>query len=954
MISRLLFILYILLVSVPMLTGQPMQNDILNPRAVRENNAAYVDTLLKTLSLKEKIGQLFVTKAYGQYESNDSERLLELERKVTEDHVGGVIFMAGDIYEQIILTNRLQRLSKIPLLISQDMEYGPAMRLYRASRFTPAMGIAATGNPDNAYLAGLITAREAKALGVHQIYAPVADINNNPDNPIINVRSFSESPQMVSTYASSFMYGVLAEGLMPTAKHFPGHGDTDTDSHIDLPVIRYDYKRLDSLELSPFKTLIENGIPSIMSAHISFPELSMDPETPGTLDRDVLGRILLDSLGYEGIVVSDALDMEAVSNRYSPGEAARMALLAGIDMLLISIDEHAAINELERSVRNGKISEERIDESVRKILAWKIQLGLFSGSLVDLDRAPDVIDSRNHKITAERIARESITLLKNQNGVIPVYPREYDKVMVIVIADDDSGDTGKSLLRTVRAYHPNVEFGLYDKRTPDHELEQIIRKASKADLIIVGSFVYVRMAAKIQFSRAQRSFIRRIEKLKPPKMAIAFGNPYVLSEFEDFDVHISAWSAANQQVYQTVPGLFGAEDIFGHLPISIPNLYNIGDGIGIKKSIIREDAPELVRLNYNRLRSVDDIIAKAIEDSVFPGAQLAVLRNGVLAWNKGYGYHTYEKVRAVKNTDLYDLASLTKVMATTSSVMMLIDEGKLKLNDRVSKFFPEYNEGQKSRVTIRHLLEHQSGLPPFRLYIDSLKSREEIVKAVLNEPLIEKAGTETIYSDLGFITLGAIVEKITGERLDKFINKKLFYPSGMIWTMYRPHRFGNNYVERSAPTEVDTVYRKQEIKAYVHDERAYYMDEVAGHAGLFSRASDVAIFADILLREGNYAGIQFFKPKTVQRFTIRSSKNPERALGFDLKNQNGFSSAGILMSGDTFGHTGFTGTSLWIDPKKDLAVVLLTNRTHPYRTYGSQISQVRAAVADAVMRALDE
>lgn len=942
---RLYALLLFIFVSCYTATAQPFRN---LPFATNVKEQA--KAVLESMTIDQKLGQLFVVFANGDFLAADSDKLRSLTLAVQEDKIGGLIFSTGNIYDQAILTNKLQALSEIPLLISQDMEYGAAMRVRATTRFTPAMGIAATGNPENAYVSGKITAREAKALGVHQIYAPVVDVNNNPSNPIINVRSFSENPQMVGRFAEAFMNGVLSEGLFPTAKHFPGHGDTDRDSHVELPIISFDYDRLDTLELVPFRKVIQAGIPSVMSAHISFPQLSKDPNVPGTLDPSILRRILLDSLHFDGLVVTDALDMNAISSTYSPGEAAILALEAGVDVLLMSVDTPAALAGLKKALKSGRLSEERINHSVRKLLEWKISLGLFQKSQVAIEELDQNIGIRAHEIESNRISRESVTLLKNTGNILPITPSDYRKVMVISIADDESGTTGRSLLRSIRDYHPNVSWGLYDKRTPNSELENILRKAEQADLVIVGTFVYVRMAQSLNLSRAQLRFIGRLERLNTPKVVIAFGNPYLVKDFNKSDVLLSSWSASPAQVHQTIPGLFGAADIGGQLPISIPGMFDYGHGLKIKKNILREDAPELAGFSFEAFNKVDSVIEKAIEDSVFPGAQLAVIKDGLLVANRAYGYHTYEKTQPVKTTDLYDLASLTKITATTVGIMKLIDEGKLKLNDPIRSFFPEFNEGFKSKITVQHLLEHRSGLPPFKVYVDSLQERTQIINAILNEELIADPGERLIYSDLGFIILGVLIEKISGLKLDRFVSREIYSPAGMNWTMFNPAKKG--YISRIPPTEIDSVFRKELVQAVVHDERAYYMDGIAGHAGLFSRAADLAIFAQLLLNEGHYAGRQIFKPETVRRFTIRTKKFPERALGFDLKSLDGFSSAGKLMSDRTFGHLGFTGSSLWIDPENNTAVILLTNRTYPYRDFSEGISRIRAEVADAVMKSL--
>lgn len=912
-----------------------------------------IDSLMKKMSLREKIGQLFVTYANGYFLNEDSDAYYELMEKVRKYQVGGIIFNSGNIYGQAVLHNKLQRASKLPLWITQDMEFGAAMRVQRSTYITPAMGIAATQNPEYAYWAGKITAREAKALGVDQIFAPVLDVNNNPDNPVINVRSFSGDPQTVSTFGNAFINGVQSEGVVSTAKHFPGHGDTDVDSHLSLPVINHGYSRLDTLELVPFKAAIDSGISSIMSAHIAFPKISGSNGTPGTLDENILDRILLDSLNFKGMVVTDGLEMRGISSRYSPGETVVKALNAGADLMLLSPDEITAINEIEQAVQLGRITEERIDHSVRKLLEWKKQHGLFRYRMVDLNQLSDKVNTREHQLIADEIARKSITLIKNEKNILPLRPYKYPNIMVLSIADDISGETGTYFAEQLREYHPNVTFHVYDRRTSEEEKRKIMDDAREADLIVFGSFIYVRSAQPMQLSTEQFDFLKKLADGDKPSLLVAFGNPYIVRDLSRTDAQVMAWSARNDQVRNTVPALFGASSINGKMPINIPGYSKIGDGIKIPQTTIRKDWPGTVNFSIDSLRRVDDIMREAVFDSTFPGGTVTILKDGVIAYQKGYGYYTYDKLNPVDATDIYDLASLTKVVATTTAIMRLVDDGKIALEDHVSKYIPEFNQGEKRRITIQNLLSHNSGLPPFRVYVDSLQERRQLVQAVRREPLIYEPGTEYQYSDLGFILLAEIVEEVSGKRIDRFIREEMFYTMGMNSTFFNPMAKGKWISDRIPPTEIDTVFRQDTVQAKVHDERAYYMDGVAGHAGLFSNGTDLAVYAQLLLNGGTYGGRRYLNEDVIQTFTTPHSSTSNRGLGFDRKSPD-FSTAGTLTSDQTFGHTGFTGTSIWIDPTRDLAIIILTNRVHPYRSYGHNISRIRAAVADAVVSSIIE
>ncbi|SMO96936.1 glycoside hydrolase family 3 N-terminal domain-containing protein [Gracilimonas mengyeensis] len=918
------------------------QSQLLDP-----NSEVYLDSLVANTSLEQKVGQLFFIPAYGDFTSKKSRTFKELENMVQDYHVGGIIFMQGDIYGQAVLTNKLQRMAKFPLWISQDMEFGAAMRVSGTTRFTPAMGVAASGNKRNAFMMGKITALEAKALGVHQIYAPVLDVNNNPENPVINVRSFSADPDIVTTFGTAFMQGVQSEQLVATAKHFPGHGDTDVDSHHDLPVVRHKYPRLDSLELSPFKAAIRQGIPSIMSAHIAFPNIGSDDYVPGTLDPAILGDILRDSLNFQGMVVTDGLEMRGITSKYSPGEAVVEALQAGADIMLISPDVYTAVDEVIDAVKKGDISEERINQSFRKLMAWKQLYGLFeSDNLVNLESLDSRINTPYHQAVADRIARESVTILKNENNILPIQPSEYPEIMVVALADDQSGRTGSSFVLELRNYHPDVSYHVYDERTSERDKQVMLQQARQADLIIIGSFIYLRYGQSIHLSRGQQNFLDKLANTGKPNILVSFGNPYVLSDMKQADVHVQGWYNTGEQVDAVAPALFGASAVKATLPIDIPGLYALGDGINIKHTALRFGNPQDVGLEPEKLYEIDNVLREAIRDSVFPGATVGVVKDGVLAYHQGFGYQDYSKTEAIRATDTYDVASITKVMATTASTMKLVDEGKLGLDDRLAEFFPEFKTDGKADITIRDVLLHQSGLPPFRVYVDSLKSRQAIIEAIKNEPLTYEPGSKYVYSDLGMILLGEIIHEVSGKPLDRYARDEFYYPMGMYSSYFNPVKNSSWLIRRIPPTEIDTVFDRGLVQARVHDERAWFMDGVAGHAGLFSSVVDMAKFSTMLLNEGTYAGRRYLSPETVQLFTKDQSAHNTRGLGFDRKSGQGFSTAGSLASDDTFGHLGFTGTSLWIDRKKNMTIILLTNRTFPHRSYGKTISQIRAEIAD--------
>jgi len=911
------------------------------------------EILLNQLSIRQRVAQLFFAPVYGNYMAKGNDSRLAIERLIAEEEIGGLIMMSGDIYGQAALINDLQTLSNIPLWITQDMEFGAAMRIRGSTLITPAMGITATGDIRNAFMKGKITAKEAKAAGVHQIFAPVLDVNNNPKNPAINIRSFSSDPKLVSEFGKAFIQGIQSEGLIATAKHFPGHGDTETDSHLDLPVVPHDYTRLDSIELIPFAAAIEGGVQSIMSAHISFPEFSDSIGLPGTLDPRILNDILKDSLGFEGVVVTDGLDMKGISNYFSPGNAVVAALKAGADLMLMSPDIPTAIDEVLLAIEAGELSIQRVNKSVLKLLNWKVKHGLFdSKGKVVLNKMANIISSSEHLAESNSIAQQSITVLNNESNILPINPSRYPKLTVVNLSDSEIDSPESTFIFGIKEHHPDVRYFEHDCRTTNTEELEIIRQARNSDLIVLGAFTRFQVGQDFQLSSAQTNFIRKLLASRIPIVTVLFGNPYLISSIKQSEVQVIAWSNTSVQSSAAAASLFGARDIKGQLPIDIPPRFKLGDGIHIPRSTLHFGMAEEAGMQSVKLAKIDRIMYDAIKDSVFPGGVVAVVKDGILAYNKAFGYTDYEKLKPVNINTPYDLASVTKILATTTAIMHLVDRGLLKLDTPVSQYIPEFLVSNKEGITIRDLLNHESGLPAFKVYVDELQDRVSIIEAIKNEPLERNPNEQYVYSDLGLILLAEIIEQVSGKRIDTYVRSQLYYPMGMFSTFFTPKKVGIWYTEFIPPTERDTLFRMELIQADVHDERAYYMDGVAGHAGLFSTSIDIAKYITLLTNKGFYAGQQLISSERIDEFTSTQTSLSGRGLGFDKKSRSGFSSAGTLMSPKSFGHTGFTGTSFWIDPEHRLGVIILTNRVHPYRSYGGKINWVRAAVADIAFESI--
>ncbi len=910
---------------------------------------------LRRLTLEEKVSQLFAANAYGFFESVDDPSYTRLVDLVENFGVGGLIFFQGEPLEQAVLINDLQARARLPLLISQDMEWGAGMRIEHTTTLPRTMALGAARDPALAFSAGYVTAREARALGAHQIFAPVADVNNNPQNPIINVRSFGEDPALVAEMVSAFVRGAQAGGVIATAKHFPGHGDTATDSHADLPVILHDRARLDSLELVPFQAAVRAGIGSIMTAHIAFPEIEGNAEVPGTLSPAITQGLLREHLGFDGLIVTDAMNMSGVTKHFGTGEAAVRALEAGADMVLMSEDVYAARAAVLRAVAAGRLTEARLDASVRRILRTKERLALDRRRAVDLEAARRRVATRTHRMLSETIARASLTLLRNENDLLPLIDPP-ERILVLTLSDGDDTDTGRSFTREVRARagDARVTRRLIDRRSSDEERAAALREAADHDLILVPAYVRVRSwSGRINLPDEQRVFLDSLLAVGPPVALISFGNPYIpMGLKRQPEVYLAAYGAAEASQKAVAQALFGESGFHGRLPVTIPGLYAYGDGLTLEQTALRQGYPEEVGMDGDELARIDSLMRAAIANQAFPGAAVAVGRAGVAAKEDGYGYFTYDSEQRVTPQSLFDLASLTKVIATTTSAMLLYERGLLDLDAPVATYLPEFGQNGKRAVTIRHLLTHTSGLIPFRRFDRmGLTKRDQVLHAILSDSLIYPPGTETRYSDFNMITLALVIERITGQDFATFTREAVFEPLGMRHTGFR--HAGNGPDTTVVPTEYDKDFRHRLVQGEVHDETAYLLGGTAGHAGLFSTAEDLAKFAYMMVNDGRVNGRQFLKPETIRLFTTRVDPDGEstRALGWDTRNFEGYSSAGHLFGPRSFGHTGFTGTSLWIDPDAKLFAILLTNRVYPTRE-NHRHRPVRAAFADIAYRSL--
>jgi len=910
----------------------------------------WAERQLREMTMDEKIAQLFIIRLDGVFRNANAPSYRKTIQLVEEFGAGGMMFGPGTPMTQVMMANDLQRKAERPLLVSQDTEWGVGMRIDEATTFPRAMALGATRDASLAYRVGYATAREARALGVHQIYAPVADVNNNPKNPIINVRSFGEEPGLVGTMATAFARGAQQGDALATVKHFPGHGDTDVDSHSNLPVLPFNRSRLDSLELVPFRQAIDAGVASVMLGHLALPKLESDSTLPASLSRTITTDLLRRDFGFGGLVVSDALNMNAFPPRFGVGEVAVRVIDAGADLVLMSKDPWAAHSAIRTAVDTGRIDASEINDSVRRLLHLKEQLGLHEDRIVPLDTTRERVRQRSHEVLSETVARKSLTLLSDRNDLLPLTPPKTREVLVVKLSDSESPSVGRSFVHEL-SKHPAIDqlaVRRLDPRSDSLDVKEHLKTAKDYDLVVVPSFLRVRAwSGSIGFNDKHETFLTRLIADGPPVVLTAFGNPYAPSTLDPQpEAVLAAFSSSDASQKAAAQALTGAAGTPGKLPVTLPGLAEAGTGISLPSVAPRVGDPESVGMDGQQLADVDSVLRAAMSDRAFPGAAVAVGRGDVITKLDGHGYYTYEKKKPVQTSSQYDVASLTKVVATTTAAMLLVERERIDLNDPVASYLPAFAQNGKEAVTVRQLLAHTSGLKPYLGPDERGPSRRAILDTVMAQPLTYTPGTKSTYSGLNFLTLMHLVETVTGRSFDTFCKEEIFDPLGMKQTRFYSLKRTAKWVTPTTDT-AGTEYRGS-----VHDPMARAVGGVSGNAGLFSTARDLARFAYMLTHEGRIYGQQFLEPETIETFIAQVDvPGSTRALGWDTKSPEGYSSAGDYFSKSSFGHTGYTGASLWVDPTQDLFVILLTNRVYPDDT-SKQIQQVRPKVANEVYEAI--
>ena len=936
----------------------------------------WVDSILNSMTIDQKMGQLFMIQAYSNLDTVHENKIKEMIQKY---YVGNLIFMQGTPSKQVQLTNTYQSLSKIPLMIGFDGEWGLDMRLQNTYRFPWNMTLGAIQDNTLIRKFGEHLGRHAKRVGIHVNFAPVVDINTNPLNPIIGNRSFGENKQNVTQKAIAFSQGMQGEGVLANAKHFPGHGDTATDSHLKLPVLTFDRQRLDSVELYPYKRVFDAGMASVMTAHLSIPVLESNPKLPTSLSSRVVTDLLKEELGFLGLIFTDGLNMKGAADYSSSAEIDLAAVLAGNDVLLIPQDVPATISLMKNSIQTGVLSPERIDESVRKILLAKYKVGLHLYKPIDTLNLIKDLNTIEDEVLHRELVKNSITIIKNKKNILPIEDLKKHKKIAYVALGDGTGDQFLDALAKYSKIH----------KVDSNNLNEVIDTLEDFDLVVVGFHKSNAHPWKpYEFSNQELVWLHEIARKNKTILAV-FASPYSLLNIKSF-TNLEAVLVAyqNSEIAQeiTAQTIFGAIEASGKLPISIKNEFPVGTGI-ITKSLqrLQYSIPEAVGMSSKKLARIDSVATVVLEEKMSPGLQVLVARKGVVVYEKSFGYHTDKKKNPVKNSDVYDVASLTKILASLPMLIKAEEEKKIALSSSVRKIAPRFKKSNKDTVTVQEILSHygqlKAWIPFYKLTQDSITNKnlkkfyrakktknftikvaenlylkssykDSIYKYIRDAEQREKPGYK--YSDLGYYIFKEALEKRYKKDLNVLVDDEFYEPLGANRMSYLPlAKFDKLSI---VPSEKDSYFRHQLLHGYVHDMGAAMLGGVGGHAGLFANSNDVAKMMQLYLQKGYYGGKRYFKAATFDKFNKRyySDKKVRRGLGFDKPQLDSTIMATCgCVSDESFGHSGFTGAYTWADPVSGILYVFLSNRVFPtMENYGLVDQDIRTKIQQIIQEAI--
>lgn len=929
------------------------------------------DSVFDAMTPEERIGQLFMPIV----EVKNTPQNKDLLRRYIQDlKIGGILYSKGVSSQQAELTNYVQGLSKTPLFISLDGEWGLAMRLTDTPRFPRNMMLGAITNDSLIQAYGREVGRQCAEMGIHINFAPVLDMNSNPENPVINTRSFGEDKELVSRKSIAYASGLESQNVLAVGKHFPGHGDTADDSHHTLPVLAHDSARMYQYEMEPFRNYVDAGFSGMLTAHLAVPALD-STGAPSSLSDKMVDGILKKELAFSGLVFTDGLAMKGVASE--PDFCVR-ALLAGNDVLLGPTNMTAQVKNVREAVATGRLPMSVVEEKCLKILRYKYIAGLAaSKNKVNTTNLSGRLNNERTRVLNRKLHAEAITILKDDNAILPLQRLNEKKIGVVSVGRIADGAFAKMLAR-----YDSQQFLTYQAGDKNSRA-QVLAGVKGRNLLIVG--VSSDKAADVEFVRSLCEGRRYI--------LVFFTSPYKMRSYkrlvEDSEGVVLAYENSKLAGEAAAEVIYGGLPAKGVLSVTVPGLFKAGTGIHFEKVRLGYVQPEEENLDSKTLGKIDAIVKEGLEKKAFPGCQVLVARNGNIVYQRSFGFFDFAGSKPVEEDDIYDLASVTKATATLPAIMKVRDDYKMRIAEPLSRYIPQLKGTDKATLTIREALFHETGMaasyPFYQLAIntDSLKGplfkgvrdanyrlrvdknlyahkdfrfrdglvenhpsgtctlevarnfylngafKDTIVNKMVRMPLKNRGAYR--YSCLNFAWLRMVVENITHKPLDKYVREELYRPLGATRLMYNPaHVYDSTKI---APTENDEYLRKQLLVGYVHDEMAAFSGGVEGNAGLFGNAGDLAKLLQMWLNEGEYGGERYFTPETVRLFTMTKSPKSRRGLGFDkpdVRNPR-LSPTAPQAPASVFGHTGFTGTCFWVDPDNQLIYIFLTNRVYPHR-----------------------
>lgn len=930
----------------------------------------WVSTRYDQMTLDEKLGQLFMVSVASDQSKSATESIKNL---IVKEHLGGVIFSKGGPVRQAKLCNEYQSVSNVPLLIGMDAEWGLSMRLDSTYAFPWNMTLGAIQDSTLIEKVGYQIGTHAKRLGVHINFAPDLDINTNPDNPIIGNRSFGEHRDNVVQKGIAFIKGMERAGVLANGKHFPGHGDTAVDSHHKLPVIPFSKKRLDSLELYPFKKIIESGLSSIMVAHLEVPALELKEGLPSSISEQIISGLLKEELGFEGLIFTDALNMKGVSTQGVEGSVELAAFMAGNDMLLMPENITSAKQKLTKAYETGKLTERRLAYSVKKILMAKYKAGLHNYQPISLFRLYEDLNALENDIVYEEAMESAITVVKNKLNLLGIKNLENKKIAYVKFGDAPND----AFVKGLKNY---TDVTVVEAK----DITDLKIRLKEFNLVIIGHHKSNESPWKsYKFSRTELDWLHEIAEERTSNLVLCvFAKPYALSDiksFDSIDAVVMAYQNSAIAQQKTAEILFGALGATGRLPVSAHTEFPVNSGVDTKSlRRLGYSIPERVGLSSNGLGAVDRLVNDGLDSLMFPGAQVLIARKGKVVYQKSFGRPTYASKETIDNDAVYDLASLTKILATLPMVMKMEEEGKIALNNTFEELVPNFSNTEIKNVTVLKALSHYGRLPawiPF--YISTLdadrkpsaefyrtspmpgfstKVYDQLYLAdAYQDSIYNRIGRQDLksnryrYSDVPYYVMKKIIEKTYGQSLAYLSNTYFYSRIGANRTTYNP--LNKFQPEKIVPTEEDDYYRYGTVQGYVHDMGAAMQGGVGGHAGLFSNSNDVAKIMQMYLQEGYYGGVKYFDSRTVKRFNTCyfCNQNVRRGVGFDKPELEQSGPTCGCVSRKSFGHSGFTGTYTWADPEEEIVYVFLSNRTYPS---ASNTLLVKSALRTRIQQAI--